>query len=372
MGLRDLAAGLGLIRRAGDGDPTPFAADVTPPARTAGLTEADVFGIDAFYRCIFIIQTAVAQLGLDAWRSKELLDPAPPIVRRPNIDMHRSGFVALTATCLAARGNAFWKVSRGPDNQVNNLVILDPARVGIETLDREVDNLRYWYRGKRYTPSEIIHVPLMRVPGTPFGLGPVQAARQALTGILAVRQYADLWLDEAHVPNGILSTDQPLSAAQAADFKKQWIESQKRHHEPAVLSGGMKYEPLMLSPAEIQWLDAQQWGVTSTGRLLGIPAHMLNVGIEGGARVYANVEQEGISLVRYTFMRYLNEIEQALTAATPHGTTVRFNADALMRSDTKTRYEAHAVAIESGFLTVNEVRAIEGLPPLPEKVNTHV
>ena len=37
-----------------------------------------------------------------------------------------------------------------------------------------------------------------------------------------------------------------------------------------------------------------------------------------------------------------------------------------MRPDTTTRYAAHKVAIEAGFLTIDEVRAIEGLNPLTE------
>lgn len=39
--------------------------------------------------------------------------------------------------------------------------------------------------------------------------------------------------------------------------------------------------------------------------------------------------------------------------------------DALLRSDTQTRYQAHKLGIDAGFLTVDEVRAIEGLGALP-------
>ena len=40
--------------------------------------------------------------------------------------------------------------------------------------------------------------------------------------------------------------------------------------------------------------------------------------------------------------------------------------DGFLRPHTTTRYAAHKVAIESGFLTIDEVRAIEGLNPLQE------
>jgi hypothetical protein len=35
-----------------------------------------------------------------------------------------------------------------------------------------------------------------------------------------------------------------------------------------------------------------------------------------------------------------------------------------VRADLKTRYEAHKIAIDAGFKTVDEVRALEDLSPL--------
>ena len=82
------------------------------------------------------------------------------------------------------------------------------------------------------------------------------------------------------------------------------------------------------------------------------------------SQTYSNVEQEWLGFTRFTLLSYLRKIEEALTEFTPRGQTVRFNIETLLRTDTRSRYEAHKIAIESGFLTVNEVREIEGLPPL--------
>jgi phage portal protein BeeE len=43
---------------------------------------------------------------------------------------------------------------------------------------------------------------------------------------------------------------------------------------------------------------------------------------------------------------------------------VRFNYDAFLRADRKTRYDAHRIGITSGFLTRNEARIEEGMTPL--------
>ena len=79
---------------------------------------------------------------------------------------------------------------------------------------------------------------------------------------------------------------------------------------------------------------------------------------------YSNVEQDWLGFVRFTLTKYLRKIEEALTTFTPRGQTVRFQISALLRSDTLTRYQAHQIALNAGFMTLNEIRAIESLPPL--------
>ena len=43
---------------------------------------------------------------------------------------------------------------------------------------------------------------------------------------------------------------------------------------------------------------------------------------------------------------------------------VKLNRDALLQSTTLARYEAHAIALEKQFKTVNEVRDDEDMPPV--------
>jgi phage portal protein BeeE len=53
-----------------------------------------------------------------------------------------------------------------------------------------------------------------------------------------------------------------------------------------------------------------------------------------------------------------------MSDVTPRGHRVRFALDDYLRSDTSARYDAYATAIAAGFMTVDEVRALEHLPPL--------
>ena len=68
-----------------------------------------------------------------------------------------------------------------------------------------------------------------------------------------------------------------------------------------------------------------------------------------------------------TLMDILTGYEQELTyklftnKELEEGYYIKFNVNAILRADPKTRYEGYRIAIQSGFLTANEVRALEEL-----------
>lgn len=375
-----MATSLGLATRS---EPLPespegFAAQVAPPARS---TTADgPTTIDAVYRGLQVIETGALQLSVDVWRTlRGITEPTdvPAIVAQPNVDDPGPVFYASTTVCLAARGNAYWHKTKGSDGSVINIDLLDPATV---TVERDPKRRQLWYhtplRSDPFTRAEVSHLKLLRLPGELYGLGPLQAARRQLEGQVAMREYADNWFtDPGHV-DALLKTEQQLTADQAKAYKAQWLEQQSMRNGPAVMGHGLDYKPLLLNPAELQWLEAQKFGVTGIARLLGIPSSYMLAPVEGANLTYKNQEQEDLALVRFTLMRYLREIELAISAVLPRTQEARFNVDALLRTDTLTRYQAHKIGLDAGFLSVPEVRRTERLDPrttlpTPQKETTN-
>jgi phage portal protein BeeE len=54
-----------------------------------------------------------------------------------------------------------------------------------------------------------------------------------------------------------------------------------------------------------------------------------------------------------------------MNALVPRGQYVKFNAAALLKVDTLSRYQAHEIGLRAGFLTLDEVRELEDREPLP-------
>jgi len=339
------------------------------PERGAYETEissGEALGMVAVYRAAQIISTSVMQLSFDAFRADEQLDPKPLLLRRPDADSTLSGFLEQTALSLVLNGNAFWRIYRDNQGRTTGLRVINPLDVHIDR-DAEGNVTGYQYRGKTYTKTDIRHLSHLRVPGDPRGRGPIQAAQAELRGALDAQLYASNWYQDAGVPTGLLTNKgTPLPTQQLEEAKDRWIKSQGGQRGPALLNGDWSWTPVYMSPEDAQWISVRQFDTTAIARLFGIPASLMLAAVEGSSMTYSNIGQAWTEFHRFTLIRYITEIEDAFSEVLPRGTEVKANIEALLRPDTVTRSQLHAAAIQGGWMSINEVRAIENLPPAPD------
>lgn len=346
---------------------------IMPPSRveSAPVSISEAPMIPSVNRALSIITTAVMQLSLDVERNGQKLpsEDVPAIIRRPNVDMTRSEFLEQITMSLAATGNAYLLKQRA-NRELNQLIVLEPYLV-TPFRDR-FDRVRFAYDGHDYSADDLEHIKLLSMPGSLYGVGPVQAAQGTMRTARDMRDYSANWFDTG-TPSGVLSSEDRLTAEEARTYRRFWnnldengeqLSDAENPSRVKVLGRGLKYNPITLSPKDALWIEAQNFSTLEISRIFGVPSSLMLTAIDGNSMTYSNVEQEWLGFVRFGLMSYLRRIEEALTSITPRGQTVRFNVEALLRSDTKSRYDAHSVALSAGFLTVNEVRKIENLPPI--------
>lgn len=366
MGVREWIAG---SRRTAE--PIEPSAGVTPPSRSASLTAvsvADAFGISMVYRAIQIHAISAKQLSIQTTRYGRIVDDHP-LTRRPDPEMSRSSWIEQLVVSMASTGNGYCEVLRDPAGQTIALPVLNPLHVRIHT-NAAGRITKYSYRGRDLQPRNMMHVTLLRVPGSAYGLGPIQAAQPDLRGAISTRDYAAAWLDDSGVPTGVLKTDQNVTADVAKTAKDRWNADAGQKNGVVVLGNGLDYRPIFLSPKDVQFIESQQFSVTQIARLFGTPASLMLAAVEGNSQSYSNVEQDWLAYVRFTLMGYLIEIEDALTQLLPGARSAKFNIEALLRADTTTRYASYKTAVETGILTVAEIRDIEGWSPLTDTEET--
>ena len=379
-----IAKALGLETLGADDAPVgDYSADVTPAARSAApsVTVDRAVTLPAVFRSMQIIQTMVANLvreGLGSWRGPDLVTPTPALVRKPDPWRSKRSFAARFATSGAADGNVFLLRSR-VGGFVTGAQVLDPFATFIrwqngvklyDTVERGRDGV---LRTVTRTDADVLHVWTgLELPGRDRALGPIAACRAALSGHLDSRDYASSWFADTDVPSGVLSTDARLDPQSAAEYKKIWLqgyEGEERRGGPTVrvLGQGLTYAPIMLKPADAQWLESQAFGVVDVARMFGIPPGKLAAAVEGSSLTYSTPDLMDRELARDTLLPvYIAPLEDALTELLPNGQEARVAMDEWLRPDPKTQAEIDKTYLDADVITPDEVRTRQRWPgPAP-------
>lgn len=202
-------------------------------------------------------------------------------------------------------------------------------------------------------------------PGSRRGVGIVQAHAADLAFGSSVRSYADNLLQRG-IPNGYLKSSKPdLTQAQADAVKRDWMAKHGSTAKSiAVLNATTEFHPISLDPKAMQYLDMKRMSAWEVCLMFGVPPSKLGINM-GMSNTYANLESDNTSYVQDTLLTVAARIEAAVDAALPVGQSMKIAMDQLMRADTAGRFSAYATALGAGFMTVDEVRSLEDLPPLP-------
>lgn len=355
----------GSVSSAGGTSPLP---GVIPPARPVhGLLDTRTAkGISSVYRSIAIISGSLSQLPLDLYRGGDNLE-LPSLLKKPDVRMTRTEFLALTTGSLATWGNAYWRLHRGaesPTEPVSTIEVLNPELVRVEWKNgRKV----FHYGTTKFADWQVKHLMINPdfEPGSNMvmGYGPIQVNRVELQGILDMQRYISNFFLNNGVPTGVLTTDFELTPEIATAIRNRWYEVDA-FGGIQILPNGLKFQAISLNPEQTQYVMAAQKAVTDVARMFGIPANLLLAEVNGTSTTYSNVQDNSRVFIDHTLMTYAKAIEGAFTEVLPRGQEVKFNFGAFLRGSTKERYETHRIGIEAGFLTVNEARELEDRKPL--------
>lgn len=223
----------------------------------------------------------------------------------------------------------------------------------------------YSIGGVVFDQADIFHVKGPCAPAALRGLGVLETQLATLTLARDLQAQADA-IGLHGVPTGLLKSTNP--EADPADLtlaKAAWIDSQ-RQRTIAALGPNIDFEPLAWNPEDMQLVEARKMSLTEMELTFGLPVGWL--GGSTSSRTYSNVEQDAVNLIKFSMLAgMIAKFESKFTRQVlPRGQTARANRDAVLRSDTMTRYQAHALALgKKPFKTVNEVRGTENLAPLP-------
>lgn len=204
------------------------------------------------------------------------------------------------------------------------------------------------------------------VPGRLLGLSPIELHASQIGISLSATRFGRQWFTDGSTPSALLVNAEQIDEGTARTAKNRWIAATQGSREPVVLGKGWDYKAIQISPEESQFLETSQFSEAQCARMFGPGyAEILGYSSGGGSMTYSNVVDRRVDLLAFSLSRWLRRVDRVLSMFVPRPQKVRLNRDALLESTTLQRYQAHQLAIGSGWKLRSEVRADEDLPAVP-------
>jgi HK97 family phage portal protein len=284
----------------------------------------------------------------------------------------------LIASILTA-GNGYAKIERNGRGQV---VALHPIQPGSVTVERLASGrLRYKVSlanggTEIVLQDDMLHVRYRTQDGI-LGQSPIQIAAAAFGLALAQQDQAGAAAENAFRPAGALVFPDKLAAGDKTvpgskesvidKFRQRFI-GQLKANEVLVLDGGAKFETFSFNSKDSEFLESRKLSNLDICRVFGVPPSV--AGITDDA-TYSNIGEESRALVQRCLAPMARRVEMAMTSAllSPEARKtlyIEHDLNGLLRGTLAERYSAFRVGREGGWLSVNEIRAMENMSKIAD------
>lgn len=340
------------------------------------INKDTVFQVNAVFSAISLIADTISTLPIDAYVRRDgarfPFRPRPEWVSQPDITIPREAFYNQVIVSLLLEGNCFIRVFSNQRGEVVNLTVLNPqtvtvTRSGLGTLLFTVDG-----EEKVLTSEEIIFIPDVMQPGALRGISRIKAMGETFGLALAMERYASTFYGQGTNLNGVIEFPGNLTKEQAEQLAGSFDNRHrgwKKGHRTGVLSGGAKFVSTQTDPEKSMLVDARNQSIADVARAFNIPPHLLGL---PGTTSYASVEQMNLAWITHGLRPIVSKIEGALSPLLRRfpggeGAFIKFNLDGLARADLQARTSAYSTMLQSGAMSINEVRSLEDMRPIDDE-----
>lgn len=266
-------------------------------------------------------------------------------------------------------GNAYAEIL-----QDNSLRIIEPDNVEPYILtENGIENK--WYKvseGKdkvRAIPqSKMIHIMDMSFDGIK-GLSRIQTKKATLTQAGQIQNYATDVYQNGNSLSGLLTTDRVIEK-DALEYLRKKFEQQVSSKNGGIgaLPQGFTYQELKYSLpfADANIIEAGKFAVEEIARIFGVPLSLLMRGESADNKNDRDYNTFLSNVIAPLTIMLENEHNRKLFPENEKGRFyIKFELKGLYRTDMLTRYQAHQIALNHGFMNKDEVRNVEDMNPIP-------
>lgn len=339
-------------------------------------------GLSSVWACINLLAGTIASLPLVVYRTDRA--GVRTVARdhalygllhdSPNFDQTAVDFWEFQVGAIELQGNGYAVIDRRQDGSIISLRPLRPDLVKARRVNGRLE-YRWVENGDSVMrpAADMLHVrgPLGDALS---GCSTLSICRGAFDAAMSTDTAAAAIFENGARPSGILSTDPTVALKKEQRDELEGLLHEKfvgamKSGRPMLLDRGMKWQQLDLNPEDAQMLETRRFSVEEICRIFGVPPHMVGH-TENSTSWGTGLEQQTLGFVKFSLRRRLKRIEQALekqllTARDiVQGITIEFNLEGLLRGDSVGRASFYQSGLNNGWMTINEVRRLENLPPV--------
>jgi len=355
-----------------------------PTASGVVVNEKTAMRVSTVYRCVSLIAGTIASLPCEVYRRKgdrsEVAEDHPAfwlLHNEPNALMTAKVFWETFMWAALMRGNGYALIGRTALGAPTSVAWVASNCVSPQ-LSQDKTRLQYVIRTasgetRRFDQDDVLHVPFIGWDGLE-GRSPLECARESIGLATAGQEFNERFFSQGNAADIALSYPQSLSPDQAKRLLETFESNRtglSKMRLPLIVEGGGKAERLDFTAEDSQLLESRSFQVEDVCRFFGVPPHMVGH-TEKTTSWGTGVEQQTLGFVQFTLRAILKGIEQEIDRKLLRSGRFfcKFNMDALLRADSQGRANFYKAALggtqSPGFMTVNEVRALENLPPVPD------
>ncbi|MBD1583491.1 phage portal protein [Pseudoalteromonas sp. S16_S37] len=343
------------------------------------VTPESAMANSAVYRAVTLLSESVASMPCELFkregehRKKAKEHPLYDVLRyQPNKKDTSFEYFERGQGFLGTNGNHIALIQRNKNMRVEELIPIHFSKIRVL---KGGDGLPYYNipsENRTLSMDDVHHVKGPSIDGF-IGCSPLQIAADTVGLALATERHAAYSFNNGTMMNGVIEAPKEAEKITSQLSIDKLLESFSARHsgwrnmfKVAFLQEGMTYKQLAMTNEQAQLIEARKMGIADISRLYGIPLNMLS---ETAGESYKSVEQNTLNFLVFALLPWIKRWEAAmhrdlLLKEERSEYFIEFNLSALMRGDLKSRYEAYALGRQWGFLSVNDIRRLENLPPL--------
>lgn len=346
------------------------AGDIFAPEGVLHGGDAGALALPAYYRGVALRAGLISSIPLRWQIGGQFQDELPPILAQPDPEKHVTVTIKELVASLDMRGNGIGALGGWDDLGFPNAMrVVHP---GVVRTRRSPSNaadgsppgtLFYDFGGGSHRWDQVFHVRGLTLPGSDMAVSPIEAMRRSLTGVRTVDEYGRRWFTKSGLPSVIVKINRPrkdLDEKELKLLKRKWMAMLAGGREPVFVPEDVSAESIGLSNDDAQFLETRKFGLTDVANIVGIPGYF--IGADGSSRTYTNLQDERRALIDIYLREDMESIEDAFTRLLPVG-RAKFDPSSFLRLDQK--LTAETLNIEAQWMLIDEIRAVQGLPPLP-------